>query len=137
MQWFIKVLKNYVNFNGRARRKEYWFALLFFNIFLIVAGILDMIFGTQFHFGGNYSYTYGYLMEFDSSGYISLLYGIATILPMLAVLIRRLHDQGKSGFWFFIVFIPLVGQIWMLVLLVTNGQRGANQYGPDPKEGIA
>jgi uncharacterized membrane protein YhaH (DUF805 family) len=58
---------------------------------------------------------------------------LAVLVPSLAVMIRRLHDIGKSGWWFFISFIPLIGSIWLLVLLVTDSQPGENQYGPNPK----
>ena len=71
----------------------------------------------------------------DNTGYgvLSGLYSLAIILPSLAIEIRRLHDIGKSGWWIFIALIPLVGSIWLLVLLATEGQPGENQYGPDPK----
>lgn len=113
MEWYIKVLKNYANFKGRARRREYWMFVLFNFIFAIVAFVLDFVLGT-------YMMIYG-------------LYLLATLVPSLAVLVRRLHDVGKSGGWFFIILIPLVGAIWMLVLLVTDGTAGDNPYGPSPK----
>jgi uncharacterized membrane protein YhaH (DUF805 family) len=92
---------------------------LFNVIFLIVAAILDNLLGTKF--------------ENNYYGWIYLLYALAVILPGLAVYIRRLHDIGKSGWWYFIILIPLVGAIWMLVLLLTDSQPGENKYGPNPK----
>jgi uncharacterized membrane protein YhaH (DUF805 family) len=119
MSWYIKVLKKYAVFSGRARRKEYWMFVLFNILFAILAMILDNILGTT--------------VEDLGYGYIYILYGLAVILPTLAVGIRRLHDLGKSGWWLFISLIPLVGSIWLIVLMATAGQTGENQYGPDPK----
>lgn len=119
MNWYLKVLKNYVGFSGRARRKEYWMYFLFSILFAILAAVLDNIVGTNVQ-PLPYGVFYG-------------LYALGTFLPGLAVLVRRLHDVGKSGFWFFIAFIPLVGPIWLLVLLGTNGDAGENKYGADPK----
>ena len=113
MDWYLKVLKNYAVFTGRARRKEYWMFVLFNIIFEIAALVLDYILGT-------------YLVIF-------MLYCLAMIIPALAVLVRRLHDIGKSGGWFFISFIPLIGGIWLLVLMATAGNIGDNIYGADPK----
>jgi len=119
MSWYVAVLKKYAVFTGRARRKEYWMFALFNIIFLIVAAILDNLIGTA---NPNTGY-----------GLIYFLYALAVFLPGLGVLIRRLHDIGKSGWWFFIALIPLIGGIWLLVLLVTDSQPGENQYGPNPK----
>jgi uncharacterized membrane protein YhaH (DUF805 family) len=125
MEWYLKVVRdNYANFAGRARRKEYWMFVLFNLIFAIVAMIIDNILGTTFKFGDLYSLPYGWLY---------LLYGLGIIIPSLAVLVRRLHDVGKSGWWFFIVLIPLIGAIWILILVCTDGNPGENIYGPSPK----
>jgi uncharacterized membrane protein YhaH (DUF805 family) len=127
MNWYLKVLKNYVTFSGRARRKEYWMFVLFNLIFAIVAMILDNIFGTTFKLEtafGSQGLPYGY---------IYLLYILAVFLPALAVAVRRLHDVGKSGWFFLIVLIPLVGAIWLLVLFCLDGNPGENEYGENPK----
>lgn len=112
MNWFLGVIQKYAVFSGRARRKEYWMFVLFNFIFAAAASIIDSILGT-------------YL--------ISPLYSLAVFVPSLAVSVRRLHDIGKSGAWIFISLIPLAGPIWLLILLATEGNRGDNQYGPDPK----
>ena len=113
MEWYLKVVRdNYANFNGRASRQEYWMFNLFNFIFTIVVGFID-----------------GFL----SLGFLSLLYVLAILIPGLAVLVRRLHDVNKSGWWFFIIFIPIIGAIWMLILLCTDGNPGENSYGPSPK----
>ncbi len=114
MEWYMKVVKeNYANFKGRARRKEYWMFFLFNMIFVMVLAIVDFVIGT-----------------------FPLLYGIyllGLIIPSLAVFVRRMHDIGKSGWWIFIGLIPLIGTIWLLVLLCTDGNTGENSYGPSTK----
>jgi uncharacterized membrane protein YhaH (DUF805 family) len=122
MSWYLAALKKYAVFSGRARRKEFWFFYLFNFIFIIVAILLDNLFKTTI---GNNPY-----------GWIYYLYALAVILPTLAVVVRRLHDIGKSGWWYFIGLIPLVGIIWLIVLWATDSQPGDNQYGPNPK-GVA
>lgn len=122
MSWYVKAMKNYANFSGRARRKEYWMFNLFNAIFLLAAIILDAILfpqtGDRYHVQTRVFYW---------------LYALAVILPSIAVRVRRLHDQGKSGAWYFIGWIPLIGGIWMLILMCTEGAYGPNQYGDDPK----
>ncbi len=118
MNYYKKVLQNYANFTGRARRSEYWYFALF--NFLITLGclIVDTVLGTRY----------------ADVGVVQFLYGLAVLIPSLAVGVRRLHDVGKSGWFFFIVLIPIVGAIWLLVLFATNSHAGENQYGPNPKE---
>jgi len=66
-------------------------------------------------------------------GLLSILYALAVFVPGLAVSVRRLHDIGKSGWYYFIILIPIAGPIWFLVLMCTDSQPGDNQYGPNPK----
>lgn len=120
MNWYLAVLKNYAGFSGRARRKEYWMFALFYSIFAVVAIILDNLFGTA--------------IEGASYGLIYCLYVLAFFIPGLAVAVRRLHDVGKSGWMILIALIPLIGAIWLLVLMVTDSTPGANEYGSNPKE---
>jgi uncharacterized membrane protein YhaH (DUF805 family) len=68
------------------------------------------------------------------SGMIGNLYSLAVLLPTLGVLVRRLHDVGKSGWYILIVLIPLIGIIWLLILLFSNSQQGENKWGPNPKD---
>lgn len=120
MNWYLKVLKQYADFSGRARRTEYWMFALF-NIFAIIATmILDNLFGTT--------------VGEELYGLFYFIYVLAIFVPGLAVTVRRLHDVGKSGWMYLIVLIPIIGAIWILVLLVTDSTPGANQYGPNPKE---
>ncbi|MEO8574281.1 MAG: DUF805 domain-containing protein [Pyrinomonadaceae bacterium] len=119
MNWYLKVLQNYANFQGRARRKEYWFFVLFNAIFAVIAMILDNLFGLTFKDSG--------------TGPFYLLYVLATLIPGLAVSVRRLHDIGKSGWFMLLALIPCVGGIILLIFDVTPGDAGENEYGPDPK----
>jgi uncharacterized membrane protein YhaH (DUF805 family) len=124
-EWYLKVvIDNYVNFTGRARRKEYWMFALYNIIFVASAMIIDNILGITFKFTERSYLPYGW---------IYLLYVLIVIIPSFAVSVRRLHDVGKSGWWFFIALIPFIGAIWLLVLLCTDGTPGENIYGPSPK----
>ncbi len=114
MNWYLSCLKeHYADFKGRARRKEYWMFVLFNFIASWVLVIL------------------GSLIKFP---WLSYLYTLAVIVPSLAVIVRRLHDTGRSGFWFFIGFVPIVGAIWLLVLMCLDSQPEANNWGENPKK---
>ncbi len=120
MEWYLAVLKKYAVFEGRARRKEYWmFALINFGITLIpqiLASMSDSLSWQMMMLG---------LMS---------IYVLAVFLPFWGVSVRRLHDIGKSGWYVFILLIPLIGSIWYLFLMCTDSQPGSNQYGPNPKQ---
>lgn len=113
MNEYIKALKNWNNFDGRSRRRDFWMFILFNVIFFIVAEILDAILGTICVFTG--------------------IYGLAQIVPYIAVAIRRMHDIGKSGWWICINFVPLIGGLWFLYLAIQDSQAGVNEYGENPK----
>lgn len=114
MNYYLDCWKKYVTFAGRARRKEYWMFYLFNVIAAVVVSIIDSL---------------------ASLNYIlSILYSLAVLLPALSVLVRRLHDTGRSGAWVFIAFVPIVGGIWLFVLTLLDSQAGENKYGPNPKE---
>ncbi len=123
VDWWKKVvLKNYANFTGRARRAEYWYFVLG-NFILIIP-----------------FYVVGIVGSFNDSGLVSTLglgvYGLfilATIVPTLAVSVRRLHDLNKTGWLYLIGLIPLIGSIILLVWFFTDGDRFTNNYGTDPK----
>ena len=122
MNWYVKCIKNYFNFSGRARRKEYWmFALFNFLIFIILLFI-------AFYLEEDYSNN----LEDIAFGAIGL-YGLFIIVPHLAVACRRLHDTGRSGTYWFVRFIPIIGPIWLLVLLVEDSKHGPNKWGKNPK----
>ena len=123
MKWFIKVLRHYADFSGRARRREYWMFALFNAIFLIAWMLIVALFAGV---GNRYSSENLPLVI-----YISWM--ILLLLPGLAVAVRRLHDLGKSGWMLLIGLIPAVGAIWLIILFASDGQSGGNLYGPDPK----
>ncbi|QHT63069.1 DUF805 domain-containing protein [Paenibacillus lycopersici] len=113
MEWYLKVLRNYVNFSGRARRTEYWMYVLFSFMASVLLAIADAMLG--------------------AGRLLSMLYSLAVLLPSLAVVVRRLHDTGRSGWWYFIILIPIVGAIVLLVFLLLDSEPGMNRYGPNPK----
>ncbi|MGE8343176.1 MAG: DUF805 domain-containing protein [Flavobacterium sp.] len=127
IEWYkIAMFQNYSNFSGRARRSEYWYfrlatAVIFF-VFIALAIIVSVI-------GGGF-------LGFPVAIGLIALYSLIALIPSLAVTVRRMHDLGKSGWNVLISFIPLVGPIWFLVLLATEGEHGENYYGPDPKSTI-
>ncbi len=106
------VFSNYATFSGRARRSEYWYFVLFNLIISVVLGLL-----------ANVSSVFSI---------VSGLYSLAVLIPGLAVCVRRLHDTGKSGWFMFLVLIPIVGSIIILVFTCMDSVPD-NQYGPNPK----
>ncbi|MCB0123296.1 MAG: DUF805 domain-containing protein [Caldilineaceae bacterium] len=119
MSWYLAVLQKYFDFSGRARRKEYWYFVLFNIIVSIILAVIDQAIGTGSIEGG--------------VGLLGGLYSLAVLLPGLGVSVRRLHDTGRSGWWILINLIPLIGSIVFLVFTVSDGDPGPNQYGPSPK----
>lgn len=120
MEWYLKVLKNYADFSGRARRKEYWFFFLFNFIIALVLGLVDGVTGT--------------LNPALGIGLLGGIYSLAVLIPGLAVSVRRLHDTGRSGWWLLIALVPLIGAIVLLIFLVSDSKPEANQYGVSPKQ---
>ena len=115
MDWFKKGLRNYTNFSGRARRKEYWYFVLVQMGLVIIAMILDaIIFNSE-------------------TGLFYIVVALGLFLPGLAVTIRRLHDTSRSGWWFLISILPLIGSIILLVFLASDTKFETNQWGPPAK----
>src|SRR3954453_11932685 len=126
MQWYLKVLKQYADFNGRARRTEFLMFVLFGAIASAILGLVDSLIGTaRFIASGGYFY---------SPGVLGLIYGLAVLVPTIAVGVRRLHDTDRSGWWWLLWLIPIVGQIILIVFWALDGTPGPNRYGPDPKQ---
>ena len=119
---------NYSNFSGRARRREYWMFTLVYVIILIACTVLDNVLGTLFMMDA------GPLGEISMGyGWIYTICGLIHFIPGLALAVRRLHDVGKSG-WFYLIFlIPFIGAVWLLVLFCLEGKKEDNKYGPNPK----
>ncbi len=113
MEWYLQAMRSWNNFEGRARRTEYWMYVLFYCLMCFVSAILSTIIG--------------------SLG--SIMFGIVIvihIIPGLAVAVRRLHDSGNSGWWLLISLVPLVGTIVLLVFYCQDSVPG-NKWGPNPK----
>jgi uncharacterized membrane protein YhaH (DUF805 family) len=122
MEWYLAVLRKYAVFTGRARRREFWMFTLVNVLISIGLSIIDTIIGTDY--GSGY-------------GILSTIYSLAVLIPSIAVGVRRLHDTGRTGWWLLIGLVPCVGFIVLIVFYATEGQRGDNQYGADPKAGYA
>jgi uncharacterized membrane protein YhaH (DUF805 family) len=116
---------NYRNFKGRARRSEYWFIQLFLVATNLAAAVIDLALmdGDVDRFIAN-----------GGGGIVGLIWIIATIVPALAVLFRRLHDTNRSGWWALVGFIPLIGTIAILIFTVTDSTQGENRFGASPKD---
>ena len=135
MKWMLMPLRRYAQFSGRSRRKEYWMFVLFVLIGLLIFTIHDSLLGLG---GAIERYTTvtdtGAAAGVASSGgLLTFLFAVAMLVPSLSVAVRRLHDIDKSGWWLLIGLIPFVGAIVLIVFYATEGTRGANRFGPDPK----
>lgn len=120
-------LNKYADFTGRACRAEYWYwGLLMFLAFIAYWGLANITMGNII--------TYSY--NENTFGTVTIIYWIwclAMLLPSLAVTVRRLHDIGKSGWWYFIALIPIIGGILLLIWMCQDGEPNANEYGTNPK----
>jgi uncharacterized membrane protein YhaH (DUF805 family) len=119
MNWYLEVLKKYAVFDGRARRKEYWYFFLISTVISIFLALIDSFTGT--------------ISEEAGLGLLSGIYALAVLIPGLSVTVRRLHDTDRSGWWILIGLIPVIGGIALLVFMVLDSTPGDNQYGPNPK----
>jgi uncharacterized membrane protein YhaH (DUF805 family) len=115
MNYYVEVLQKYAVFSGRARRAEYW---IFTLVNLIISAVL-----------------YGIDSALGMGGILSGVYGLAVLIPGLAVGARRLHDTNRSGWWLLIGIIPIIGAVILIIFFIQDSQPGPNQYGPNPKEG--
>ena len=122
MNWYLKCFKQYSDFSGRARRTEFWMFNLFTLIVAFICVFCDIFLGFDIMTDPEFF-----------NGPITNIYLLASLLPGLSVIVRRLHDVGKSGWMYFLVLIPIIGPIWLFVLLVTDSQPGENKWGPNPK----
>jgi len=112
-KWFLICIRHkYADFNGRARRKEYWMFVLVYLILACILGLIEGFFGISF---------------------LSFILMLLLIVPSIAVGVRRLHDVGKSGWWLLIGLIPIIGGLYLLYLMIKDGQPGTNQWGFNPK----
>ena len=168
MDWMLLPLKRYAEFSGRSRRMEFWMWILFTFIVGLVLGLIDGILGFRLGPSSSSSFssagTAGFSM-FSSIGILGSLWSLATLVPNIAVAIRRLHDTNRTGWWLLLPVIPyviglvimlsaaasqnlgmigiggifsligLVGAIVLLVFYCLPGTPGPNRFGPDPLDG--
>ncbi|MBB5736914.1 MULTISPECIES: DUF805 domain-containing protein [Xanthomonas] len=128
MEWMLLPLKRYADFNGRSRRKEYWMFMLLQAIVLLVLGGLFGV-AAALMGGENGPGALAWLIAA-----IMVIVVLAFIVPSIAVTVRRLHDQGKSGWFYLISLVPYVGGFIVLVFMCLEGTPGANEYGENPKQ---
>ncbi|ATS20582.1 membrane protein [Xanthomonas phaseoli pv. phaseoli] len=128
MEWMLLPLKRYADFNGRSRRKEYWMFALMQCLVLFV-------------FGGLFAVAALALGNENGPGALAwlicavmVIVCLALIVPGIAVTVRRLHDQDKSGWFYLISLVPYVGAFVLLVFMCVEGTPGPNQYGENPKQ---
>lgn len=108
----------YAQFYGRSGRPEFWYWTLFTILGGIVASIVDAV-------------AFGWVQSVSP---LSDLFGLITLVPGIAVSVRRLHDVDRSGWWFLLIFVPLIGMIVLIVWCIRQGTAGNNRFGPDPLE---
>jgi uncharacterized membrane protein YhaH (DUF805 family) len=121
LSWYLHALLKYRVFTGRARRKEYWYFVLFNTLILLLLDALDSALGLR-------------LIDTESFniGVLGGLFLLATLVPAFAVAARRLHDTDRSVLWLPVFFVPLVGPLILLYFFVQRGTAGPNRFGPDP-----
>jgi uncharacterized membrane protein YhaH (DUF805 family) len=126
MNWYMTALKKYAVFSGRSRRREFWW-------FVVVNAVISGILGCLSNRPDDASY-WNYLGDDPNFwNYLGLIFSLAILIPSIAVQVRRLHDTGRTGWWWFIGLVPCVGWIILLVFNLFDSQPGPNKYGPNPK----
>lgn len=117
MHWYVEVLRKYAIFNGRAHRSEFWY---FFAFNVVIAVALAMIDAVIRKITG------------IALSPLEMTYGLAVLVPGIAVSTRRLHDTNRSGWWLLLGLIPLVGLV-LFIFMLEEGMPSSNRYGPDPR----
>lgn len=130
MEWMLMPLRRYADFEGRSRRMEYWMFYLFTLIIGMVAALVILAIALLLYTMNLSESAMGMLLV--PVWLILFIGSMALVVPTIAVTVRRLHDQDKSGWMFLLGFIPFVGGIILLVFMCLEGTRGPNRYGPDP-----
>ncbi|MGH1359804.1 MAG: DUF805 domain-containing protein [Burkholderiaceae bacterium] len=118
MNSYMQFWQRALDFSGRTRRRDYWLAML---VHIVIMMLLAYI-GGGIDESGEYS-----------PGILGSLYVLASLVPAIAIGIRRFHDTGRSGWWMLIGFIPFIGGLIVLIFMLIAGQPDENQYGPSPK----
>ena len=135
-----RVFSKYATFSGRASQGEFWWFYLFnaiiglgISVLILVAGINWSYLRYSYSYHGYYSYygPFDFLNGFGTFMYgVDIVYGLAVLVPSLAVAVRRLHDINKSGAWWCVIFIPIAGPVWWLILMATETYPGVTQWDP-------
>lgn len=119
----------FVTFQGRAQRSEFWFFMLFVIVGQLALGMIDsFLFGTVTTVEGGFEAQ-------TNTPVLSGIFGLVTLLPAISVAVRRLHDTDRSGWWYWLALIPLIGIIILIVWYASKGTNGPNTYGADPLGG--
>ena len=113
MNWYLKAMKQYVDFSGRARRKEYWMYFLVYFLITLVCGVVE-----------------GVLSMPDT---LTTIVALVHLLPSLGVTARRLHDTNRSAWWMLVSFIPVIGWLVLLYFMLNAGDAQDNRFGSNPK----
>lgn len=118
MNWYLDAFRQYATFSGRARRKAYWYFMLFYYLVFILTLIVDLLLIKLINF----------------PLFLNIIYFFITFIPLIAITTRRLHDTNRSGWWQLVVFVPVIGLIVPLVFFFLKGTKGPNRFGNDPLE---
>ena len=125
-RYFLDTIKNrYAKFDGRATRSEYWYFILFYFILALIVTLVDvLVINPMLGLTPEQS---------QQGGILQIIVGLGLLIPTLALTIRRLHDIGKSGWWFLIALIPIIGALVLIYFYIQDSQAGSNLYGENPK----
>jgi len=113
MNWYLTAFKKYAVFSGRSRRKEFWIFSVINTLIYALLAFLEF--------------------QLNSPGYFMLAFTLIIFIPSIAVTIRRLHDTSRSGWWFLIYAIPVVGPLIILFFMAKNSTEEENDFGQNPK----
>jgi uncharacterized membrane protein YhaH (DUF805 family) len=128
MHWMLLPLRRYAEFSGRSRRKEYW---MFWLLNMLIGLFVLLVFAVGYYADMSQSEMDSWLMPMV---WLAGLWSLATLVPGIAVTIRRLHDTDRSGWSILFGFIPIIGGFILLYFYVQDGTPGPNRFGPDPKQ---
>ena len=125
MQYFMNPIKQYAQFTGRATRQEFWMWVLWILGISIVLAIIDLVAGTNIDIGGTPEMPV-------KQGILGGAFNLFILIPGISMAVRRLHDTGKSGAWWFLNFVCVIGTVVLIVFYATSSSPEDNQYGPNP-----